>query len=78
MFRFTGVQHTKNGDITISVIECDTKDEYKQKYHHEMDYAMSNKDFLGLSIVVFDNKGNSVFHDDWVRESKPTPEPVEE
>ena len=78
MYNFTGVQHTKSGDVTIPVLGYDTRDGYKQKYHHEMDYAMSNDDFLGLSILVFDNNGNTVFQDNWVRETQPTPEPVEE
>ena len=78
MYNFTGVQHTKNGDVTIPVLGYDTRDGYLQKYHHEMDYAMSNDDFLGLSILVFDNNGNTVFQDSWVREIQPKPEPVEE
>lgn len=77
MFRFTGVQHLKDGDITIPVVEYPTRDGYKQRYHHEMDYAMSNNDFLGLSILVFGDNGKSIFDDDWVRETQPEPEETE-
>lgn len=78
MFRFTGIQHLKSGDVTIPVVEYNTRDEYKQAYHHEMDYAMTNKDFIGLSILVFGDTSAPVLQEDWVRESVPTPEPVEE
>ena len=68
MFYFTGIQHTKSGDIAIPVLSYDTVDGYKQKYHHEMDYAMSNIDFLGLTVLVFDSTGAIVLSDNWVRE----------
>lgn len=69
MFYFTGVQHTKSGDVAIPVLGYETVTAYKQKYHHEMDYAMSNDDFLGLTILVFDNTGAIVLSDNWVREA---------
>lgn len=64
----TGIQHTKTGDVIIPAAEYQTEDAYKQVYHHEMDYAMSNPDFLGLGIKVFD-KGTLVDElvDNWVR-----------
>ena len=68
MYYFTGIQHTKSGDVAIPVLGYDTADAYKQKYHHEMDYAMSNEDFLGLTILVFDNTGSIVLSDNWVKE----------
>ena len=67
MYYFTGVQHTKDGDVAIPVLGFETVDGYKQKYHHEMDYAMSNEDFLGLSIIVFDGSGSVVLSDNWVK-----------
>lgn len=69
MYYFTGIQHTKSGDIAIPVLGYNTVDGYKQKYHHEMDHAMSNDDFLGLTILVFDNTGSIVLSDNWVREA---------
>lgn len=68
MYYFTGIQHTKTGDVAIPVLGYETVDAYKQKYHHEMDYAMSNADFLGLTILVFDNTGSIVLSDNWVKE----------
>lgn len=76
MFYLTGIQHTKSGDIAIPVLGYETVDGYLAKYHHEMDYAMSNADFLGLTILVFDNTGSIVLHDNWVREITPA-EPEE-
>ena len=67
MYYFTGIQHTKTGDVAIPVLGYETPDAYKQKYHHEMDYAMSNEDFLGLTILVFDNTGAIVLSDNWVK-----------
>lgn len=67
MYYFTGIQHTKSGDIAIPVAGYETVDSYKQAYHHEMDYAMSNEDFLGLTILVFDNTGVIVLSDNWVK-----------
>ena len=75
---FTGVQHTKtNGDIIIESVEYSNKNEYKQRYHHEMDYAMSNDDFIGLGIKVYD-KGTlaEVLNDNWVRAEGEDPAPV--
>ena len=67
MYYFTGVQHTKDGDVAIPVLGYETVDGYRQKYHHEMDYAMSNENFLGLSIIVFDGNGSVVLSDNWVK-----------
>ena len=68
-FVLTGVQHLKSGDVVIPALGYERKDDYMQKYHHEMDYAYSNPDFLGLGILVFD-KGTLkiVLMDNWVRE----------
>lgn len=74
MFYFTGIQHTKTGDVAIPVVGYATRDAYKAAYHHEMDYAMSNQDFLGLTILVFDNGGAIVLSDNWVREAQAQPE----
>lgn len=78
MFYFTGIQHKKTEDIAISAVGYATRDGYKAAYHHEMDYAMSNQDFLGLTILVFDNSGAIVLSDNWVREVQEQPAPVEE
>lgn len=68
-FVLTGVQHLKSGDVVIPALGYERKDDYMQKYHHEMDYAYSNPDFLGLGILVFD-KGTLqvVLSDNWIRE----------
>lgn len=74
MFYFTGIQHTKSGDIAIPVLGYDTRDGYLAKYHTEMSYAMTNEDFLGLSILVFGNSGDIVIQDNWVRAAEPVAE----
>lgn len=67
---FTGVQHLKSGDVVIPALGFETKDAYLQKYHHEMDYAMNNEDFLGLGIKVYDTVSvQDVLIDNWVREA---------
>lgn len=76
-YLLTGVQHTKNGDITMPIKGYATRDEYLEKYHREMDYAISNKEFIGLGIKVFDQATlQDVLIDIWTRE--PVPEPTEE
>lgn len=78
-YLLTGVQHTKDGDITMPVKGYATKDEYLEKYHREMDYAISNKEFIGLGIKVFDQATlQDVLIDIWTRESSPEPEETEE
>ena len=74
----TGVQHTKTGDVVMPSTEHASKNAYMQVYHHEMDYAMSNDDFIGLGIKVFD-KGTlaEVLNDNWVRAEGEEPVPVE-
>ena len=75
-FILTGVQHTKTGDVVIPSFEYETVDDYKAKYHHEMDYAMNNENFTGLGIKVFDKDGLfDVLCDNWTR-IVPDPEPV--
>ena len=76
---FTGVQHTKSGDVIIPSIEFETEDAYKARYHQEMAYAMASDDFLGLGIKVFD-KGTlaDVLVDNWVKTVEPEPEEVTE
>ena len=75
---FTGVQHTKSGDVIIPSFEFETEDAYKAKYHQEMAYAMASDDFLGLGIKVFD-KGTlaDALVDNWVKAVEPV-EPVAE
>ena len=68
MYILNMVQHTKSGDVVAPALTYDSVDAWKAKYHHEMDYAISNKDFLGLSILVTDGSLNTVFHENWVRE----------
>ena len=73
-YLLTGVQHTKDGDITMPIKGYATRDEYLEKYHREMDYAISNKEFIGLGIKVFDQTTlQDVLIDIWTREV-----PVEE
>lgn len=66
------VQHTKSqGDVIANPSPYATNDEWKGAYHHEMDYAISNEDFIGLSTLVTDLSLNKVFEDNWVREPAP-------
>lgn len=51
-YLLTGVQHTTDGDIIMPVHRYDNNDAWKEKYHREMDYAISNPKFLGLGIKV--------------------------
>lgn len=76
MYYLTGVQHTKSGDVAIPVLGFEKEDGYLQKYHHEMDYAMSVDSFLGLYIIVFDGSGNIVLKDNWIKAIEPAPQPV--
>lgn len=77
MYYFTGVQHKKNEDVVIPVLGYETKDGYLKKYHEEMSYAMNSEDFIGLTILVFDNVGASVLSDNWVKEVKEEPKKTE-
>lgn len=74
-FLLTGVQHQTTGDTVMSVHQYETTDEWKEKYHREMDYAISNPTFLGLGIKVFDMATlEDVFIDVWVRENSTPPD----
>ena len=65
------VQHTKKtGDVVAQAVTYATYDEAKRAYHHEMDYAMNNDDFNGLSILITDMSLNKVLYENWVREVK--------
>lgn len=77
MFNLTGVQHLKSGDVVIPVLGYEKKDQYLAKFHTEMAYAMNNQDFNGLTIIVFDNSGSIVLHENWVREVEIVPEPID-
>ena len=74
MYILNMVQHTKSGDVVAPALTYDSADDWKAKYHHEMDYAISNEDFIGLSILVTDSSLNTIFHENWVREPKPITE----
>lgn len=74
MYILNIVQHTKSGDVVAPALTYNSVDAWKAKYHHEMDYAISNDDFIGLSILVSDGSLNTIFRDNWVRE----PEKLEE
>ncbi len=67
MFYLTGIQHSKEGDAIIPTVTYSTEDEYLQKWHHEMDYAMSNEKLNGLTMIVFDESGRVVLNENWVR-----------
>ena len=75
MFNFTGVQHLKTGDVVIPIAGYEKKDQYLARYHQEMAYAIGNEDFIGLTVIVFDNAGSIVMHENWVREVEVVPEP---
>lgn len=68
MFYFTGIQHTTSGDTVMPVLGYETRDGYVRKYLQEKSYAMDNSDFIGLTVLVFDNTGAIVFSENWVRE----------
>ena len=69
-YLLTGVQHLKTGDVVMPVHSYESNDDWKEKYHREMQYAINNADFLGLGIKVFDQVTlQDVFVDIWVREN---------
>lgn len=73
-YLLTGVQHTTDGDTIMPVHRYENKDDWKEKYHREMDYAISNPKFLGLGIKVFEEGTlQDVFKDIWSREVPVTP-----
>lgn len=76
MYIFNMVQHLKTGDVVAPSLGYDNFDAAKAKYHHEMDYAYNNQDFLGLSVLITDESLNQILHENWVREVK-APEPEE-
>lgn len=69
MYYLTGIQHTTEGDIAIAVGGYENRDGYLKKYHEEMSWAMNHSNFLGLTILVFDNNGSIVLSDNWVRQN---------
>lgn len=75
-FLLTGVQHKADGDTIMSIHKYETTDAWKEKYHREMDYAISNANFIGLGIIVLDYATlETVFSDIWVRgEEEPEPD----
>lgn len=78
-YNFTGVQHLKSGDITIPVIAFEDEEACEARFHHEMEYAITNKDFNGLTIIIFDNTGKIVVHENWIRKvPDPVPEIIQE
>ena len=79
IYNFTGVQHLKSGDITIPVIAFEDEEACEARFHHEMEYAITNKEFNGLTIIIFDNTGKIVVHENWIRKvPDPVPEIVQE
>ena len=78
-YLLTGVQHLKSGDAIMPVHSYESVDEWKEKYHREMQYAINNGDFLGLGIKVFNDATlQDVFVDIWVRENPDTVPNVED
>lgn len=71
MYNLLMIQHTNEGDV-VSCLSYQTVDEWKGKYHHEMDYAISNESIKGLSVIVTDNNCNVIFRDTWYREGVAT------
>lgn len=69
LYNFTGVQHLKSGDVTIPVSAFDNEDAYIAKYCHELEYAINNKDFNGLSVIVFTSDGDIAMNKKWIRKS---------
>lgn len=69
-YLLTGVQHLKTGDVIMPILSCSTEDEWKEKWHKEMQYAMTNDDFLGLGIKVFNDATlQDIMVDNWVKQS---------
>lgn len=60
MYYFTGIQHTKSEDIVIPVLGYENEKDYKAKFYQEMNYAYSNSDFIGITILVFDSHGTII------------------
>ena len=78
-YLLTGVQHLKSGDAIMPVHSYESVDEWKEKYHREMQYAINKGDFLGLGIKVFNDATlQDVFVDIWVRENPDTVPNVED
>ena len=69
-YLLTGVQHLKTGDVVMPVSSYNTEDEWKEKWHREMQYAMTNADFLGLGIKVFNDATlQDIMVDNWIKQS---------
>lgn len=57
MYYVTGIQHTKTGDIVMPVLGYETRDAAKRKVNEEWNYAYDTANFIGVTIIVFDNAG---------------------
>lgn len=69
-YLLTGIQHLKTGDVVMPINSYNTEDEWKEKWHKEMQYAMTNDDFLGLGIKVFNDATlQDVLVDNWIKQS---------
>lgn len=69
-YLLTGVQHLKTGDVVMAINSYNTEDEWKEKWHREMQYAMTNADFLGLGIKVFNDATlQDIMVDNWIKQS---------
>lgn len=77
MYIFNMVQHTKTGEVVSEPLTFASIDGWKAKYHHEMDYAISNEDLIGLSVLVTNMSLDKVFYDNWARETTETTEATE-
>ncbi len=78
IYNFTGVQHLKTGDVAIPIIAFEDEEACQARYHHEMEYALLNKDFIGLTIIIFNNRGEIIIHDNWIRKAVQIPEIIQE
>ena len=67
MYHFTGIQHTKTGEVTIPTLDFDTLETALNKFHEEWVYTYASEDRMGLDTIIFDDQGKVVFTDKYVK-----------
>ena len=78
MYNYLQVKHTKTGDVLGQTLTFNTTDEWKLEYHQQMKNAINSKDVIGMSILVVDSQLNTVFSENWIRETTTSVEPTTE
>lgn len=67
MYHFTGVQHTKTENVTIPTADRETYEGALDLWHEEWRYTYANEDRTGLDVFIFDDDGNMVFSNKYVK-----------